>query len=84
MVALIEAKEAALVVTAHGVNPIELVIFLPALYRKMGVPCVVKGKARLGKVVHKKTAAVVALQKEVKSDDWRELATLVSAAKANL
>ena len=84
IVALIEAKKAALVVIAHDVDPIELVVFLPALCRKMGVPYViVKGKARLGTVVHKKTAAVVALQ-EVKSEDQRELATLVSAAKANL
>ena len=49
----------------------------------MGVPYViVKGKARLGTVVHKKTAAVLTLQ-DVKSEDQRELATLVSAAKAN-
>ncbi|KAJ4467231.1 ribosomal protein L4 [Lentinula aciculospora] len=83
IVALIEAKKAALVVIGHDVDPIELVVFLPALCRKMGVPYViVKGKARLGTVVHKKTAAVVALQ-EVKSEDQRELATLVSAAKAN-
>ena len=33
--------------------------------------------------MHKKAAAVVALQ-EVKSEDQRELATVVSAAKANL
>jgi ribosomal protein L7Ae-like RNA K-turn-binding protein len=76
----IEAKKAALVVIAHDVDPIELVVFLPALCRKMGVPYViVKGKACLGTVVHKKTSAVVAVQ-EVKS----ELATIVSAAKANL
>jgi large subunit ribosomal protein L7Ae len=50
----------------------------------MGVPYViVKGKARLGTVVHKKTAAVVTLQ-DVKSEDQKELATLVSASKANL
>ena len=50
----------------------------------MGVPYViVKGKARLGTVVHKKTAAVLCVQ-DVKSEDQRELATLVSAAKANL
>jgi len=84
VVALVEAKKAALVVIAHDVDPIELVIFLPALCRKMGVPyVVVKGKARLGTVVHKKTAAVVAIQ-EVRSEDDRELATLISAAKANL
>lgn len=84
VVALVEAKKAELVVIAHDVDPIELVVFLPALCRKMGVPYViVKGKARLGTVVHKKTAAVVAIQ-EVKSEDQRELGTLVSAAKANL
>ena len=82
--ALIEAKKAALVIIAHDVDPIELVIFLPALCRTMGVPYViVKGKARLETVVHKKTAAVVAIQ-EVRSEDDRELATLISAAKANL
>jgi large subunit ribosomal protein L7Ae len=73
-----------LVVIAHDVDPIELVIFLPALCRKMGVPYViVKGKARLGTVVHKKTAAVLAIQ-EVRSEDDRELASLITAAKANL
>ena len=83
-VALIEAKKASLVVIAADVDPIELVIFLPALCRKMGVPYViVKSKSRLGTVVHKKTAAVLTLQ-EVRSEDQKELNTLVSAAKANL
>merc|ERR1712113_952935 len=54
---LVENKKAQLVVIAHDVDPIEIVVWLPALCRKMGVPyCIVKGKARLGKVVHKKTA----------------------------
>ncbi|KAF9042297.1 60S ribosomal protein L8 [Panaeolus papilionaceus] len=83
IVALIEAKKASLVVIGHDVDPIELVVFLPALCRKMGVPYViVKGKARLGTVVHKKTAAVLAVQ-DVKSEDQRDLATIISAAKAN-
>ena len=69
---------------AHDVDPVELVVYLPALCRKMGVPYViVKGKARLGTVVHKKTAVVLTIQ-DVKSEDQRELTTLVSAAKANL
>ena len=73
-----------MVVIAHDVDPIELVVYLPALCRKMGVPYViVKGKARLGTVVHKKTAAVLTVQ-DVKSEDQRELSTIVSAAKANL
>ncbi|KAF7330422.1 hypothetical protein MVEN_02481000 [Mycena venus] len=64
-------------------TPSSLSFSFPALCRKMGVPYViVKGKARLGTVVHKKTAAVLALQ-DVKSEDTRELATIVSAAKAN-
>jgi len=82
-VALIEAKKASLVVIADDVDPIELVVFLPALCRKMGVPYViVKNKARLGTVVHKKTAAVVTLQ-DVRSEDNQALSTLVQAAKAN-
>jgi len=47
------------------------------------IDIVIQGKARLGAVVHKKTAAVLTLQ-DVKSEDQKELATLVSAAKANL
>ncbi|KAJ3807862.1 50S ribosomal protein L30e-like protein [Lentinula aff. lateritia] len=83
VVALVEAKKASLVAIAHDVDPIELVVYLPALCRKMGVPYViVKGKARLGTLVHKKTAAVVAIN-EVRSEDQRELVTLISAAKAN-
>ncbi|KAF8328089.1 L30e-like protein [Cantharellus anzutake] len=83
VVALIEAKQANLVVLPHDVDPIELVLYIPTLCRKMGVPYViVKGKSRLGTVVHKKTATILAIQ-DVKSEDERELATLVAAAKAN-
>lgn len=81
VVGLIENKKAALVLIPNDVDPIELVIFLPALCRKMGVPyAIIKGKARLGTVVHKKTAAVLALT-EVRSEDKSELSKLVSAVK---
>ena len=81
VVALIEAKKPALVLIANDVDPIELVIFLPALCRKMGVPYViVKGKARLGTVVHQKTAAVLALT-EVRAEDKTELSKLVDTIK---
>merc|ERR1712113_133086 len=43
---LIESKKAKLVCIAHDVDPIEIVVWLPALCRKMGVPyCIVKGKS---------------------------------------
>ncbi|ORZ32491.1 60S ribosomal protein L7a [Catenaria anguillulae PL171] len=81
--ALIEAKKAKLVVIAHDVDPIELVVFLPALCRKMNVPYViVKGKARLGTVVHKKTATALAVV-DVQPENAKELAALVSVAQAN-
>ena len=52
MTILVETKKAQLVLIANDVDPIELVLFLPALCRKMGVPyCIVKNKARLGRVV---------------------------------
>jgi len=84
IVALIEAKKTSLVAIADDVDPIELVVFLPALCRKMGVPyCIVKNKARLGMVVHKKTAAVLAFPTDVRSEDKAELSKLVSAVKTN-
>merc|ERR1712100_349760 len=65
---LVESKKATMVVIAHDVDPIELVVWLPALCRKMDVPyCIVKGKARLGQVVYKKTATALAFT-AVKSD----------------
>lgn len=66
---LVEAKKAKLVVIAHDVDPIELVVWLPALCRKMDVPYViVKSKARLGHLVHKKTTSVLALTEVAKAD----------------
>ena len=50
---LVESEKAKLVIIAHDVDPIEMMIFLPALCRKKGIPfAFVKGKARLGKLVH--------------------------------
>jgi hypothetical protein len=69
-----------LVVIARHVDPIELVVYLPALCRKMGV--IVKGKAHLGTVVHKKAAAVLTVQ-DVKSEDQRELTTTIKTSAIN-
>jgi len=73
---LVENKEAKLVVIAHDVDPIELVAWLPTLCRKKDVPyCIIKGKARLGQLVHKKTASCICLT-NVKKEDQADLATL--------
>lgn len=59
---LIEKKVAKLVVIATDVDPIELVLWMPALCRLQGIPYViVKNKARVGALVHQKVATCVAL-----------------------
>jgi large subunit ribosomal protein L7Ae len=79
---LIEQKKAKLVLIAHDVDPIELVIWLPALCRKMDVPfAIVKGKSRLGTLTHKKTAAVVAFT-SVNKEDEAKLKTLSESFKS--
>merc|ERR1711918_230809 len=80
---LVEKKKAQLVVIANDVDPIELVLFLPALCRKMGVPyCIVKNKARIGRVVHRKTTSCIAIT-NVESGDRGSLNKLVETVKTN-
>merc|ERR1711976_109564 len=80
---LVEQKKAQLVVIAHDVEPIEIVLFLPALCRKMGVPyCIVKNKSRLGRVVRRKTVTALALT-HVNPEDRTSLNKLVEAVKSN-
>eukprot|EP00551_Chaetoceros_affinis_P011725 CAMPEP_0203670710 /NCGR_PEP_ID=MMETSP0090-20130426/6710_1 /ASSEMBLY_ACC=CAM_ASM_001088 /TAXON_ID=426623 /ORGANISM="Chaetoceros affinis, Strain CCMP159" /LENGTH=258 /DNA_ID=CAMNT_0050535635 /DNA_START=15 /DNA_END=791 /DNA_ORIENTATION=- len=77
---LIEEKKAQLVLIACDVDPIELVMWVPALCRKMDVPfMIVKDKARLGALVHQKTAAVVALT-GVDKEDSKQLDLLKELA----
>jgi len=79
---LIEEKQAKLVVIAHDVEPIEMVCWLPALCRKKDVPyCIIKGKGRLGQLVHKKCCSVVALT-SVRTEDQGELSKLADNFKA--
>eukprot|EP00461_Guttulinopsis_vulgaris_P001101 UN01101 len=79
---LIEKKRAKLVVIAHDVNPIELVVFLPALCRKYEVPYViVHNKSRLGYLVHKKQTAVVAIT-DINAEDQPKLQQVIDATTA--
>jgi len=81
--ALVEQKKAQLVIIAHDVDPIELVVWLPALCRKMQVPyCIVKSKSRLGALVRKKTATAIAVV-SVSKEDKPTLQTLTEAINVN-
>jgi large subunit ribosomal protein L7Ae len=79
---LVENNAAKLVIIAHDVDPIELIVWMPALCRKKDVPyCIMKGKARLGQLVHKKTTSCVALT-SVRPEDKGELEKLADNLKA--
>eukprot|EP00766_Chilomastix_caulleryi_P001452 gnl/Chilomastix_caulleri/2420.p1 GENE.gnl/Chilomastix_caulleri/2420~~gnl/Chilomastix_caulleri/2420.p1 ORF type:complete len:196 (+),score=43.89 gnl/Chilomastix_caulleri/2420:56-643(+) len=61
---LIERKKAKLVLISHDVEPIDIVVWLPALCHKMGIPyAIVRSKARLGQVVGMKNCSCVAFTK---------------------
>merc|ERR1712178_115026 len=77
---LVEEQKAKLVVMAHDVDPIEVIVWLPALCKSRGVPyCIVKSKARLGALVGKKTATCVAVT-DVKQESKAELTKLIDLA----
>merc|ERR1711862_129290 len=79
---LVENKQAKLVIIAHDVDPIELVVWLPALCRKKDVPyCIIKGKNRLGQLVHKKSSSCIAIT-QVRKEDQAELETMCGNFKA--
>merc|ERR1712087_47108 len=78
---LVEENRAKLVVIAHDVDPIEVVVFLPALCRKKGVPfCFLRGKANLGKLCHLKTATCIAVT-DVRKEDLADLDAVSKAFK---
>ncbi|VAI86523.1 unnamed protein product [Triticum turgidum subsp. durum] len=71
----VEAKKP--IVVKYGLNHVTY------LCRKMEVPyCIVKGKSRLGSIVHKKTASVLCLT-TVKNEDKLEFSKILEAIKAN-
>mmetsp|Transcript_3170 Transcript_3170/g.6195 ORF Transcript_3170/g.6195 Transcript_3170/m.6195 type:complete len:134 (-) Transcript_3170:404-805(-) len=59
----------------------QLVIWLPALCRKMDIPyCIVKSQSRLGQLVHQKTASCLAMV-SVRPEDRHEFSQLVTAIR---
>lgn len=81
--ALVESRKARLVIIANDVDPLELVLWLPTLCKKKDVPyMIVKGKAALGRIVHKKTAAALCIT-DVKKSHQKDLDILVQKALDN-
>ena len=79
----IETKKARLVVIANDVDPIELVVWLPTLCRKLEIPYViVKGKARLGQLVGLSTTTCCALL-DVKTGYRGKLGSILDLVLAN-
>mmetsp|Transcript_103044 Transcript_103044/g.197843 ORF Transcript_103044/g.197843 Transcript_103044/m.197843 type:complete len:262 (-) Transcript_103044:104-889(-) len=77
---LVEKCKAQLVLIATDVDPIELVVWLPALCRKKEVPyLLVNNKGRLGQLVNQKKATAVCLTGVAKGDAAK-LAKLQEAA----
>lgn len=84
MTTLVEQKKAQLVAIAADVDPIEIVLHLPSLCRKMGIPyCIVRGgRSRLGHVVRRKTCSAVAIT-TVNPEDRVTLTKLVEVVRTN-
>merc|ERR1719431_595046 len=83
VVTQVTQKKAKLVVISHDVDPIEVVLFLPALCRKMGIPyCILKSKARLGALVRRKTCAAVCLN-DVDDANKGQLNKVIESVKAS-
>lgn len=79
---LVEQKKAKFVVIATDVDPIELVVWLPALCRKMGIPyAIVNNKGRLGALVHQKKATALALTR-VNAEDDAALSKIIDISNA--
>lgn len=67
---------------ASDVDPIEIVLWMPALCRRMNVPyCFVRGTAELGQICHQKNASCVALV-DVRKEDETEVNNLATAFRA--
>ena len=80
---LIEQKKAKFVAIASDVDPIELVLWMPALCRRQNVPyCFVRGTAELGQLCHQKNASCVAIV-DVRKEDEAEVNNLATAFRSN-
>lgn len=84
MTTLVEQKRAQLVCIAGDVEPLEIVMHLPSLCRKFGVPYyIIKGgRSLLGKVARRKSIAALAIV-DVKPEDRGALGKIVETIRTN-
>lgn len=74
---LIETKKAKFVLVAADVDPIEVVLFVPTLCKKMNIPyAIIPSKEMLGSVVNLKRTTILALC-DVKAEDKKEFDELI-------
>lgn len=79
---LIESKKLGLVLIAADVTPITVVVWLPTLCKKMGVPyAIVKSKEVLGGLVNLKSSAAIGLE-TVRSEDNAEFQDIIRMCNA--
>jgi len=79
----IEKRRAKLVVIANDVEPLELVLWIPTLCKKKDIPyLIVKNKAALGQIVHKKTCSAIAFT-DVHKKHQKNLDNLIQKARDN-
>ncbi|KAG5859516.1 ribosomal protein L7a [Encephalitozoon hellem] len=79
---LIETKKAKLVLISASVDPIEVVIFLPTLCRKMGVSyAIVENSTILGRLVNLKSTSCVCLC-DVRPEDEATFKEMLGIANA--
>jgi large subunit ribosomal protein L7Ae len=80
---LIERQKAKLVIIAHDVDPLELVLYVPTLCKKLGIPyAIVKSKSRLGQLVHLKNTSAVALT-DVRKEDADEFTKILESVRGS-
>jgi len=78
---VVQRKQAKLVVIANNVDPLELVVWLPTLCKKLEIPyCIVKDKASLGRLVHRKTCSCVAFT-DIKNEDKAKFNKILDSVK---
>lgn len=82
IVDLIEQKKLGLVVIAADVAPITLVLSIPTLCKRFGIPyAIVPSKTVLGSLVHLKSSAVIGLE-TVKPEDKKDFDDVIRISNA--